>query len=121
MIVFVDDQNYNEWTMLKDLRKDARDFFYELLDFDVHSNIERNRYIKEIRSVDYWKIKNTTYQQQWNYNYFAEELYHVLELDFNPHRKVYKLERQVSPPLEAFFPVDRFKPTGRDFGLLFEN
>jgi hypothetical protein len=120
LMVFVDDQNYDEWVMLQELRRDVREYFYELLDFDVNDDVERNNYIKEIRSVDYWKIKNTTYQQQWNYTYFAEELNHALELDFNKNRKVYKMERQVSPPLVAFFPINKFKPTGRDYGLLFE-
>lgn len=119
-MVFVDDQNYNEWVMLQELRSDAREYFYELLDFDVTNDIERNNYIKEIQSVDYWKIKNASYQEKWNYNYFVEELVHALELDFNKNRKVYKMERQVSPPLEAYYPKDNFKPTGRDFGLLFE-
>ena len=118
-MVFVDDQNYNEWVMLQELRSDAREYFYELLDFDTNNTVDRNNYITEIKSVDYWRIKGTSYQERWNYNYFADELVHALELDFNKDRKVYKMERQVSPPLEAFFPVDKFKPTGRDFALLF--
>lgn len=120
LMVFVDDQNYNEWVMLKELRDDARNLFYELLDFDVTNDNERNKYIKEIRSVNYWGIENTTYQERWNYTYFVDELIHSLELDFNKNRKVHRMERQVSPPIEAFFPKDNFKPTGRDFGLLFE-
>lgn len=107
-------------TTLSMLRADARREFYHLLDFDLTDDNLRKVYIANIRSVDYSKIEDITSEDQWLYTYFTDELVHALNLDFDKNRKEYVIERQVSPPLEVYDKPDIIKPSGRDFGFLFE-
>jgi hypothetical protein len=121
LIDYVDSKSYNyHYMMLRDFMKDARVEYYHQLIFEKENDAIRKAYIKIIRGVDYWNIEKTTYEQRWMYTHFAEHLDYALDLDFNKNRKAHKMERQVSPPIEAYGEKEKFKPTGRDFGLLFE-
>ncbi len=116
IINFVKTNNLDEFTTLSQIRNQLREEF---------GGIEYRKLLK-IKDGLYnhkYNVKDYEYDMWNNLVNTRRELLFLIDCEFNPEctpSTEYILERQVSPPIEALFPKDNFKPSGRDYGLLFE-
>lgn len=120
---FIFRNQFTDFTMLADLRKSLKEELFEefkRLEYKelliIQTAIEKHNY----------KVKNYGYDM-WNLIHNSkQELIMLIKYDLNPNWKPekYMLIRQISPPLEAYVPIPfnkmDIRPSGRDYGLLFE-
>lgn len=123
---FAIENNFNEFTTLSDIRKKLKEknFNPSFTSFDEYSKtlnnfsyFDKKNYIIKDASYDTYDISNLLKQ-------IKEEVLYYIDPKTPKNFSGYILERQVSPPLEAFERVGNnklnIKPSGRDYGLLFE-
>lgn len=115
----------DEYSSVSEIREKIRN------DNELKSLKAKKSYIDRLNKFSFFDLKNSTYKK-------SEEIFDTLSLltlikneiitylknkktDFSEQNI---LKRRVSPPLEAFQSVGHnnldIKPTGRDYGLLFE-
>ena len=128
---FVENSNFNEFTTLSKMRELIRNHFVSA--FQDMNEPEIKNYAKKIKSFNFYKKENynvtnkneDVYELMNNLSNFRDEIVHYIDLNYNDdNQNRHKLERKVSPPLEAYEYVGHSKlkitPTGKDFGLIFE-
>jgi|SRR6218665_1774868 len=123
---FALENNFDEFTTLSQIRNKLREkqFHPSFNNFEEYSKklnefafFDEKHYILKDTSYDIYDISNLLKQ-------IKEEVLYYINPNTPKHFSGYILERQVSPPLEAFERVGNnklnIKPSGRDYGLLFE-
>jgi|GEM_PF-4110772 len=117
--------DFDEFTTLSHIKKKIKESFaMPEIDFNQYSKIlngfsffDKSNYDIEDGITDIYEISNLL-------NQIKEEVLYYFDPATPKEFSGYILKRLVSPPLEAFQMVGNnklnFKPSGRDYGLLFE-
>lgn len=128
---FVINKNFPNFISLILLRKIAYDEFIPML--DLSTDKKRNKYISSIKEFEFFNpniyctlIDKSKINEDFmrNISNFRDELIIAVDKKFNPNYHATVLERQVSPPLEAYdyqgHSQLNIKTSDSDYGTLFE-
>jgi AAA+ ATPase superfamily predicted ATPase len=128
MFEYINSKNFTSYTTLQHLRFIAEtEYLPQLKELD-EKNYEE--YVKKIKDFNFYAgsdYDNSTDKEKllmWALDCFRNELLIVIDKKYNKNRIPALLVRQTNPPLSAYkmvaFCKSEIKPTGREYGLLFE-
>ncbi len=109
IVEFVIKQHWDEFISLPKMRTCINEVFFKQL--PIQNEAEAKQYMDALKDLDFFDINNYAvpynehlYNFMNNLSSFRDELSIYIDIKFNVNkdRHLYKLVRQVSPPLEAY-------------------